>query len=360
MDLNENKNFLDYKNSFLQYSEIKSLLVIPGESSKILPLISIMIPTFRRPDLLKEAITSSLTQKTKINYEIVVVDNEQDMFWTKQVDDLILSFDAPNLKLYRNDKNIGMFGNWNRCIELAKSEWITILNDDDLLLPNYIDSIMDGRVGNSMLAVKINEFGEREKIHPVMHFTKKIYYILKRGIDIIKGTRKVSLADVLHASPVPASLGVLINKECAISLGGYNPDHWPSSDYVFNARYWSIYGIYILPKICAKYRWGVNESLKIDTLNGWLAKDFILRKSLIKKFVNSKRSNLLVKVCKLQATVNAYLYQRDLNAKFNANDAIRSMGLRAINIYSLRLYAKSMPCIWRLLLIGSKCGIGKK
>lgn len=362
MKLSEKKceNVLEYKDSFSRYSSIKSLLVISGEENKTSPLVSIMIPTFRRPDLLKAAIKSSLTQETDINYEIIVIDNEQDEFWAKKIDELILSFRAPNLRLYRNEKNIGMFGNWNRCIEMARSDWLTILNDDDLLLPNYIQSIMKARNDNSMIAVKISEFGDRAKVDVITYLAKQIYHRVKKITDMINGTRKVSLADVLHASPVPASLGVLINRNCAISLGGYNPDHWPSSDYIFNARYWAAYGIYVLPEICAKYRWGVNESLKIDTLNGWMTKDLALRKSLIKRYATQKRSNLLIKLSKLQAVVNAHLYRRDLNVEFNPSDALRKIGLRAIRIYPLRFYAKTMPYIWRLFLVGAVSGACKK
>ena len=34
------------------------------------------------------------------------------------------------MKYYKNEKNIGMYGNWNRCIELSNGEYLTILNDD--------------------------------------------------------------------------------------------------------------------------------------------------------------------------------------------------------------------------------------
>ncbi|MFM7130671.1 MAG: glycosyltransferase, partial [bacterium] len=34
---------------------------------------------------------------------------------------------------------LGLAGNWNRCVELASGEWITILHQDDLLLPGFIE-----------------------------------------------------------------------------------------------------------------------------------------------------------------------------------------------------------------------------
>ena len=35
-----------------------------------------------------------------------------------------------------------MFGNWNRCIELARSEWVFILSDDDLLDRSFVEAML--------------------------------------------------------------------------------------------------------------------------------------------------------------------------------------------------------------------------
>jgi hypothetical protein len=39
---------------------------------------------------------------------------------------------------FRSESNIGMISNWNRCLGLNTSPYITILQDDDLLLPSFI------------------------------------------------------------------------------------------------------------------------------------------------------------------------------------------------------------------------------
>ncbi|MEI2579602.1 glycosyltransferase family A protein [Scytonema sp. PRP1] len=38
----------------------------------------------------------------------------------------------------RNNANIGIFGNWQRTIEINSSSYLSILSDDDILLPNFI------------------------------------------------------------------------------------------------------------------------------------------------------------------------------------------------------------------------------
>jgi len=43
---------------------------------------------------------------------------------------------------HRNEKNLGIGGNWNRCLELAKTEFVTLLHADDVLLPSYAESML--------------------------------------------------------------------------------------------------------------------------------------------------------------------------------------------------------------------------
>ena len=62
---------------FAAYRQVPSELVIDG-GALATPAITIAIPTFRRPDLLREAISSALSQRTDCPYEVIVVDNDTD------------------------------------------------------------------------------------------------------------------------------------------------------------------------------------------------------------------------------------------------------------------------------------------
>ena len=43
-----------------------------------------------------------------------------------------------HIKCYRNDINLGMSGNWNKCIDLCKTDWLMIFHADDEILPGSI------------------------------------------------------------------------------------------------------------------------------------------------------------------------------------------------------------------------------
>ena len=97
------------------------------------PRVTVAIPTRNRAGFLREAIASCLAQ-TFTDIEILVCDNASDD-GTEQV---VRSFGDPRLRYVRNDRDLGMVGNWNRCIELARGELIANLADDDLMAPDRL------------------------------------------------------------------------------------------------------------------------------------------------------------------------------------------------------------------------------
>lgn len=95
--------------------------------------VTIAIPTYNRADLLREALESALSQ----DYEplrIVVFDNAS----RDATAAVVRSFTDPRVEYRRNECNIGHAGNVNRAIVENTSPYLTILFDDDLLLPGFV------------------------------------------------------------------------------------------------------------------------------------------------------------------------------------------------------------------------------
>ena len=105
------------------------------------PLISIMIPTYKRSDLIIDAIRSAITQATELSFEVVIVDNDQNDAAIRRTILVAKSLGCKNFRYYKNVKNIGLYGNWNRCLQLARGKWLTILNDDDLLDSSWLEKV---------------------------------------------------------------------------------------------------------------------------------------------------------------------------------------------------------------------------
>jgi glycosyltransferase involved in cell wall biosynthesis len=98
------------------------------------PLVSIIIPTYNRPDYLERAVTSVLKQ-TYEKIEIIIIDDHS----VNDLSKIINKFQDPRIKFYRNKTNRGSVYSRNRGISLCKGDYINFLDDDDELLPNKIE-----------------------------------------------------------------------------------------------------------------------------------------------------------------------------------------------------------------------------
>jgi glycosyltransferase involved in cell wall biosynthesis len=282
--LTDKKNMPDmlaYHDGFADFKHIESELVYSGGMVET-PKVSIMIPTYKRPELLKEAIESALNQKTNIRYEVVVVDNNNDQEQASAVNDLVKSFNAKNLDLYRNKQNIGMFGNWNRCFELSRAEWVSILNDDDLLGPDFLNVIFD--IQNKKTKSDLIQTGfacfnsAKSDIRPEFDEWKIIGE--KFSAVLAVSYKKLSLANTRVGS-----LGIVYKRDTAIRIGGFNPDEYPTADYCFNIRYLAAGNIgYEVQAVHSLYRISQNESQKPEVLAGFVSNDFVMRNKIAPGF----------------------------------------------------------------------------
>jgi Glycosyl transferase family 2 len=109
-----------------------------GKGAMNSPRVTVGIPTYDRPVLLQEAIESVLSQ-TFSDFRLLISDNASNA----GTRDVVASFTDPRIAYNRSNRNVGMIGNFNRIIELADTEYLMILPDDDLLYPDYLSSVME-------------------------------------------------------------------------------------------------------------------------------------------------------------------------------------------------------------------------
>jgi glycosyltransferase involved in cell wall biosynthesis len=117
------------------------------------PFVSVVIPTHNRPDMLAEALASVRAQ-TFTDYEIIVVsDRENDEMRRASREAaagcVYLELDRGHVSFARNAG-----------IERASGEWIALLDDDDLWLPNKLErQVAEAkRTGADMITCDLVEF----------------------------------------------------------------------------------------------------------------------------------------------------------------------------------------------------------
>jgi glycosyltransferase involved in cell wall biosynthesis len=109
-------------------------------SDRTADLISICIPTFKRPQLLVEAVESCFAQAYR-PLEIVIGDDSPD----EHTKDAVAGIAAPEgitLRWFRNVPSLGQSGNVNRLFEEAAGARLMLLHDDDLLMPGGLDLLV--------------------------------------------------------------------------------------------------------------------------------------------------------------------------------------------------------------------------
>lgn len=104
-------------------------------------LVSVVIPTHKRPKMLERAVNSVLKQTYK-NIEIIIVDDGSNDSTKNVVKELKEKNAEINIEYIANDKPMGACVARNRGIQKAKGEFITGLDDDDEFTPNRIENFV--------------------------------------------------------------------------------------------------------------------------------------------------------------------------------------------------------------------------
>jgi hypothetical protein len=97
-------------------------------------VITTVIPTYRRPKLLRRAIISVLQQSYPY-FRILVCDNASGDE-TESVVKLLQDLDS-RIFYHRHNENIGPYGNFNWGLNHIETDLFSLLSDDDVLMPSF-------------------------------------------------------------------------------------------------------------------------------------------------------------------------------------------------------------------------------
>lgn len=214
------------------------------------PLISICIPTYKRPDLLVCAIESCFEQ-TYQNIEIIISDDSPDDCSEKAI---IRWIESNRVRYYRNSPALKQANNVNHLFDLAQGKYLVLLHDDDLLLPDAVVRMFECLCNNPSI---IGCFGKQKLIDMNGHLLDRQTKELNEGYH-----RTDSLAGIQKSAQRSALLGQFPNDGYMIpSDVARNTRYRDSSevgdacDYDFALRL-STYGglFYFLNDFTAAYR----------------------------------------------------------------------------------------------------------
>jgi glycosyltransferase involved in cell wall biosynthesis len=254
-----------------------SELLFAGAAAQEPPELTIAIPTFRRQDLLVEAVASALAQAGSI--EIVVVDNDPASAVLGHLLAALPALRSAAFRYFRNAANLGLAGNLNRCIRLARGEWLTLLHDDDLLHPGFAARMMPHLRGggiDGLLCRKLIQ-DDRALVYAepgAKRLTRRLLHHVRFGF---RPMRRIRPRHLFWEAP-GNTVGFICRTRHAREIGGFYPEEDPSSDYFFYARFVEQFALFELAEALASYRIVGNSLLRPEVQLACLRRGYELQR----------------------------------------------------------------------------------
>lgn len=105
------------------------------------PLVSVLVPTYRRPRLLSRTLRSILAQSQN-DFQILVFDNASG----DETSSVVQNFTEKDRRVIYNvnELNIGAIANFARAFSAVNTPYFCLVSDDDILLPRCLELALHG------------------------------------------------------------------------------------------------------------------------------------------------------------------------------------------------------------------------
>ncbi len=189
--------------------------------------VTVGIPTYNRSRLLCESITSVLDQSYR-DFELLISDNASDDDTAERV----AAFGDERIRYTRSPSNVGMVGNFNRVIELADTDYLVILPDDDLLAPDYLAAVIEVIEQHSNVGVVHTAFDVIDASGATIEHGRHL--VPGPGVTIEPGERFTERS--MRTTWTVCWSSALFRKSALIAAGGLRPENEPIPDFPLMMR----------------------------------------------------------------------------------------------------------------------------
>ena len=193
------------------------------------PTVTVGIPTYNRATWLKESIESVLAQ-THSDFQLLICDNASE----DETPDVVESFADPRIRYVRSDRNVGMIANFNRVIQLAETDFLLILPDDDVLYPEHLHSAVAVLEQYPNVGVVHTSYDVIDsKSHVAM---KNVALLESRGSLTIESRDEYLERSMKASSWTVCWASALFRTSAIAKAGGLRAEEFPSADVSFLMR----------------------------------------------------------------------------------------------------------------------------
>jgi glycosyltransferase involved in cell wall biosynthesis len=117
--------------------------IAPVAEGVLRPRWSVMIPAYNSERTIAETLHSVLSQaQAEEEMQIAVVDNVSTDKTLAVVEQTVAAHSSRRrIEIHQNPRNLGMVGNFNACLRLARGELIHLLHADDFIRPGFYAAV---------------------------------------------------------------------------------------------------------------------------------------------------------------------------------------------------------------------------
>lgn len=198
------------KEEFYNKYEGDAICVYGDDCVHNTPLVSVIVPTYKRPALLKQAVDSVLGQRGFTDFEVIVMDNDAEHI-NDDTDTFLLmkSYGSDKIRYYRN--KVVLTHNQDYGVSLARGKWIVFLHDDDVLNPYHLKVLTQIASKNQeakYISCPYVDFEDGEDLTRIIQAEKYEYRLYTRSKNFV------------CLGFYPGWLGALIDRETYVNSGG--------------------------------------------------------------------------------------------------------------------------------------------
>jgi glycosyltransferase involved in cell wall biosynthesis len=212
-------------------------------------LLSVLIPTRDRPELLEACLRSVFESQDAIH--VVVSDNS-----TRDHPEIEQLRARYRFTYVRQSGLLRATDHFNACLKLTPSKWIWMLHDDDELYPGAV----------ARMAARLHEAGDVGLVvgglHYIDHAGVKQLEWIPNSVGESRGEEGLLAAGL---DPGALSPGMVFRADAALKWGGFVEIGGHPADYTFLVGLAHDYGVAFLPEVVGRYRHGAHQETDVSS-----------------------------------------------------------------------------------------------
>jgi glycosyltransferase involved in cell wall biosynthesis len=211
------------------------------------PKISVLIPTYNYAHFLDETIQSVLDQSFR-DFELIIVDNHS----TDNTEEVVNKYLAdPRVSYHKNERNLGLVGNWNMCLSYPTAEYIKFICADDKIHPEMLDkfyAVMELYPNVSLITCDKQLFDGQP-------------WLVELPLRHLQSGKKVIFDTMTTKSWIGEPTSVMFRKS-NLDLGTFRSDYTLHVDWEMWNRQLTVGDCYIIPEALAYVRAHASQHTK--------------------------------------------------------------------------------------------------